>query len=104
MKNGPSGAGGKNKSREQINNVADSFVVAGEVEFSVTKISLWIFGFLVLACSAGNCHTFHLLLRFYSWDGMIHLQVIHKNNPHIQATSTNKNPSNSFTPRRYLSA
>lgn len=38
--------GGKNKTTQQIADVPDSFLVVDDVEYPVTRLPLWIFGFL----------------------------------------------------------
>lgn len=38
--------GGKSKTKKQLESVTDSFIVSDDVEFPVTKLPLWIFGFL----------------------------------------------------------
>ncbi|MBY5956741.1 hypothetical protein KUV50_01245 [Membranicola marinus] len=38
--------GGKTKTKNQINSLPDSFVVADEAAFPVTTLPLWILGFL----------------------------------------------------------
>jgi predicted AAA+ superfamily ATPase len=38
--------GGKNKSTRQIKNISDSFLVQDDVEYPVSSIPLWLFGFL----------------------------------------------------------
>lgn len=38
--------GGKDKTKKQIDNLKNAFVVADNVEFPVTKLPLWLFGFL----------------------------------------------------------
>lgn len=38
--------GGKDRTIRQIKEIANTYVVADNVEFPVTKLSLWLFGFL----------------------------------------------------------
>ena len=38
--------GGKDKTNQQIDTIKNSFVVADDIEFPITKLPLWLFGFL----------------------------------------------------------
>lgn len=38
--------GGRGKTGHQIQSITDSFIVSDDAEFPVTKLPLWIFGFL----------------------------------------------------------